>query len=173
MRATYKQLLGILFAATSVSFGNATTVRYMHEWSYEEQVDDHILRYLHESWDNESTGFTIECSADKSGLTIAYDVFGDDYFKGYKRRHLKPKMELRSVEGRLSINGEPNEDSLFPQFVFQVRQSLSFDVLKIFSSPDAVMTFPNRSFRIWKIKKSSELSKFLAACKKKTGDEPP
>jgi hypothetical protein len=86
MRATYKQLLGILFAATSVSFGNATTVRYMHEWSYEEQVDDHILRYLHESWDNESTGFTIECSADKSGLTIAYDVFGDDYFKGYKKK---------------------------------------------------------------------------------------
>jgi hypothetical protein len=33
----------------------------MHEWSYEQGADYYLLRYLHEAWDNESTGFTIEC----------------------------------------------------------------------------------------------------------------
>jgi hypothetical protein len=40
-------LLSIVIAAGSVSFGNATTVKPMHEWSYEKEADYHILRYLH------------------------------------------------------------------------------------------------------------------------------
>ena len=170
MRATYSLLLAILFAAANTSFGNATTVRPMHEWSYEKDADYYLLRYYHDAWDNEGTGFTIKCQAgEKIVLTIAYDAFDDNYFRSYKRNHLKPKMELRSTEGRLSIIGELEENSLFPQFAFQIPQSSSLEALKILSGPDAVMSFPNRSFRLWQIKKSSEISKFLSACASKAG----
>ncbi len=100
-------LLSILIAAANVSSGNATTVRYMHEWSYEKQADYLVLRYLHEVWDTESTEFTIECRAgEKTALTISYDVMGDNYFNAYKRKQLKPKMEIQSVEGQLTVLGE-------------------------------------------------------------------
>ena len=98
-------LLSILIAAGNVSFGNAATVRPMHEWSYEQGADYYLLRYLHEAWDNESTGFTIECRAgDKTTLTIGYTVMDDDYFKAYKRKRLKPKIEIRSVKGQLGTS---------------------------------------------------------------------
>jgi len=44
-------LLSILIAAGNVSFGNAATVRPMHEWSYEQGADYYLLQYLHEAWD--------------------------------------------------------------------------------------------------------------------------
>jgi hypothetical protein len=96
-------LLSIVIAAGSVSFGNATTVKPMHEWSYEKEADYHILRYLHEAWDSESIGFTIECHpTDKKALTIGYSVIDDNYFKAYKRKQLKPKLAIQSRQGRLN-----------------------------------------------------------------------
>jgi hypothetical protein len=174
-------LLSILIAAGNVSFGNAATVRPMHEWSYEQGADYYLLRYLHEAWDNESTGFTIECRAgNKTTLTINYDVMDDSYFKAYKRKQLKPKIEIRSAKGQVTVLGELDENSLYPQFAFSIPQSSSIDVLKILpqsssidvlkilSDGNAVMVFPNRSFKIWQIKRSSEISKFLSACANKT-----
>jgi hypothetical protein len=161
-------LLSIVIAAGSVSFGNATTVKPMHEWSYEKEADYHILRYLHEAWDSESIGFTIECHpTDKKALTIGYSVIDDNYFKAYKRKQLKPKLAIQSRQGRLNTVGELDENSLSSQFVFTIPQSLSIQFLKILSSANAVMIFPNHSFKIWQIKKSSEISKFLSACRTK------
>jgi superfamily II RNA helicase len=161
----WRLLLSILIAAGNVSFGNATTVRSMREWSYEKEADYHVVRYLHDAWDNESTGFTIECRAgEKPTLTTNYDVMGDNYFKAYKRKQLKPKMEIKSVEGRLTILGELDDNSLLPQFVFSISQSSSVDFLKILASANAVMVFPNHSFKIWQIKGSSEIQKFLSSC---------
>jgi hypothetical protein len=92
------------------AFAEDTQLRcdiYMHEWSYEKQADYLVLRYLHEVWDTESTEFTIECRAgEKTALTISYDVMGDNYFNAYKRKQLKPKMEIQSVEGQLTVLGE-------------------------------------------------------------------
>jgi hypothetical protein len=167
-------LLSILIAAGNVSFGNAATVRPMHEWSYEQGADYYLLRYLHEAWDNESTGFTIECRAgNKTTLTINYDVMDDSYFKAYKRKQLKPKIEIRSAKGQVTVLGELDENSLYPQFAFSIPQSSSIDVLKILSDGNAVMVFPNRSFKIWQIKRSSEISKFLSACANKTSELAP
>jgi hypothetical protein len=167
-------LLSILIAAGNVSFGNAATVRPMHEWSYEQGADYYLLRYLHEAWDNESTGFTIECRAgNKTTLTINYDVMDDSYFKAYKRKQLKPKIEIRSAKGQVTVLGELDENSLYPQFAFSIPQSSSIDVLKILSDGNAVMVFPNRSFKIWQIKRSSEISKFLSACANKTSEFAP
>jgi hypothetical protein len=59
----------------------------MHEWNYEKEPDYYLLRYLHETWDTESTGFTIECrAADKitlrsimiSWTTITSKLSGQD-----------------------------------------------------------------------------------------------
>jgi hypothetical protein len=167
-------LLSILLAAGNVSFGNAATVRPMHEWSYEQGADYYLLRYLHEAWDNESTGFTIECRAgNKTILTINYDIMDDSYFKAYKRKQLKPKIEIRSAKGQVTVLGELDENSLYPQFAFSIPQSSSIDVLKILSDGNAVMVFPNRSFKIWQIKRSSEISKFLSACANKTSEFAP
>src|SRR5262245_37486334 len=88
----------------------------------------------------------------------------DNHFKAYKRKRLKPKMEIRSVKGQLTVDGELEEDGLFPAFAFSIPQSSSIDVLKILSGPNAIMVFPNRSFKLWQIKRSSEISKFLSAC---------
>jgi hypothetical protein len=127
--------------------------------------DYYLLRYLHEEWDNESTGFTILCRAgNKTTLTINYDVMDDSYFKAYKRKQLKPKIEIRSAKGQVTVLGELDENSLYPQFAFSIPQSSSIDVLKILSDGIAVMVFPNRSFKIWQVKRSSEISKFLSAC---------
>jgi hypothetical protein len=146
----------------------------MHEWSYEQGADYYLLRYLHEAWDNESTGFTIECRAgNKTTLTINYDVMDDSYFKAYKRKQLKPKIEIRSAKGQVTVLGELDENSLYPQFAFSIPQSSSIDVLKILSDGNAVMVFPNRSFKIWQIKRSSEISKFLSACANKTSEFAP
>jgi len=170
MLQTHKLLLGIMFAVANVSFGNTATVRPLHEWSYENGPDYYLLRYLHEAWDNESTGFTIECpTGDKTPLTVGYTVMDDNYFKAYKRKRLKPKIEIRSIKGRLTVDGELEEDGLFPAFVFSIPQSSSTDVLKILSGSDAVMVFPNRSFKLWQIKRSSEISKFLSSCGSKVG----
>jgi hypothetical protein len=166
-------LLSILIAAGNVSSGNAATARPMHEWSYEQGADYYLLRYLHEAWDNESTGFTIECRAgDKTTLTIGYTVMDDNYFKAYKRKRLKPKIEIRSVKGQLTVDGELEEDGLFPAFAFSIPQSSSIDVLKILSGSNAVMVFPNHSFKIWQIKRSSEISKFLSPCANKRASLP-
>jgi hypothetical protein len=163
-------LLGIVIAAGSVTFGNATSVKPMHEWSYDKEADDHILRYYHEAWDNESTGFTIEChSPDKTALTIGYSVVDDKYFRAYKRKQLKPKLTIQSRQERLSTVGELDENSLFPSFVFTIPQSSSVEFLRILSNANAVMIFPNHSFKIWQIKKSSEIAKFLSACGGKSG----
>ena len=160
-----RMLLCILIVAGGLSFANAATVRPIHEWSFEAGPDYYLLRYLHEAWDNESTGFTIECrAADKITLTINYDVMDDNYFKLYKRKQLTPKMEIRSVKERLTVHGELDENGMSPQFAFSIPQSSSTDVLKIMSGSKAVLVFPNRSFKIWQIKKSSEISKFLSAC---------
>jgi hypothetical protein len=161
-------LLAIVTAAGSVTFGNATTVKPVREWGYEKEADNHILRYLHEAWDNESTGFTIECHpTDKTVLTIGYSVMDDNYFRAYKRKQLKPKLAIQSRQERLSTVGELDENSLFPQFVFTISQSSSVEFLRILSNTNAVMIFPNHSFKIWQIKKSSEISKFLSACRSK------
>jgi hypothetical protein len=131
------------------------------------------LRYLHEAWDNESAGFTIECRAiDKTTLTIGYTAMDDNYFKAYKRKRLKPKIEIRSIKGRLTVDGELEEDGLFPAFVFSIPQSSSTGVLKILSSSDAVMVFPNRPFKLWQIKRSFEIPKFLSACGSKANRSP-
>ena len=161
-------LLAIVIAAGSVTFGNATTVKPMHEWSYEKEAEYHILRYYHEAWDNESIGFTIECHPnDKAALTIGYSVMDDNYFRAYKRKQLKPKFAIQSRQERLSTVGELDEKSLFPQFVFTIPQSSSIEFLKILSSANAVMIFPNHSFKSWQIKKSSEIPKFPSACRNK------
>jgi hypothetical protein len=166
----WRLLLSMLIAAGNVSFGNATTVRSVREWSYEKEADYHVLRYLHDAWDNESTGFTIECrAADKITLTVKYDVMDDNYFKAYKGRQLKPKLEVRSTKGQLTIHGELQENSLYPQFAFSIPQSSSIELLKILSDANAAMSFPNHSFKIWQIKRSSEISKFLLACGNKAG----
>jgi hypothetical protein len=152
-------------AAGNVSFGNAATVRPMHEWRYEKEPDYDLLRYLHETWDTESTGFTIECrAADKKTLTVKYDVVDDNYFKAYKGRQLKAKLEVRSTKGQLTIYSELQENSLYPQFAFSIPQSSSIELLEILSDANAAMSFPNHSFKIWRIKRSSEISKFLSAC---------
>jgi hypothetical protein len=168
MLAMRRLLLGIVIAAGSVTFGNATTVKPMHEWSYEKEAEYHILRYYHEAWDNESSGFTIECPAPgKMALTISYSVMDDNYFRAYKRKQLKPKLVIQSRQERLSAVGELDENSLFPQFVFTIPQSSSVEFLRILSDTNAVMIFPNHLFKIWQIKKSSEISKFLSACRNK------
>src|SRR5262249_40890565 len=149
---------------------NAVTVRPLHEWSYENGPDYYLLRYLHEAWDNESTGFTIECRAgDKTTLTVGYTVMDHNYFKTYKTKRLKPKIEIRSVKGQLTVDGELEDDGLLPTFAFSIPQPSSIDVLKILSGPNAKMVFPNRSFKLWQIKRSSEISKFLSACGSKVG----
>jgi hypothetical protein len=174
MLQTHNLLLGIMFAVANVSFGNTATVRPLHEWSYEKGPDYYVLHYYHEAWDNESTGFTIECRAGgKTTLTIGYTVMDDNYFKAYKRKRLKPKIEIRSIKGRLTVDGELEEDGLFPAFVFSIPQSSSTDVLKILSGSDAVMVFPNRSFKLWRIKRSSEIPKFLSACGSEVNQEQP
>src|SRR5262245_41279616 len=170
MLQTRKLLLGIMFSFANVSFGNTATVRPLHEWSYENGQNYYILRYLHEAWDNESTGFTIEClTGDKTPLTVGYTVMDDNYFKAYKRKRLNPKMEIRSVKGQLTVDGELEEDGQFPAFVFSIPQSSSTDVLNILSSSDAVMVFPNRFFKLWRIKRSSVILKFLSSCGSKGG----
>jgi len=170
MLQTHKLLLGIMFSLANVSFGNTATVRPLHEWSYENGPNYYILRYLHEAWDNESTGFTIECPAgDMATLTVSYTVMDDNYFKAYKRERSKPKIKIRSVKGQLTVDGELEEDGLFPAFMFSIPQSSSTDVLKILSGSDAVMVFPNRSFKLWQIKRSSMISKFLSSCGSKVG----
>ena len=68
-------------------------------------------------------------------------------------------MEIKSVEGRLTILGELDESSLLPQFVFAIPQSSSINFLKILAGANAVMVFPNHSFKIWQIKGSSEIQK--------------
>jgi hypothetical protein len=149
---------------------NTATVRPLHEWSYENGPDYYLLRYLHEAWDNESTGFTIECRAgDKTTLSIGYTVMDNNYFNAYKRKRLRPKIEIRSVKGQITVDGELEEDGLFPAFAFSIPQSLSVDVLKILSGSNAVMIFPNRSYKLWQIKRSSEMSKFISACGRKVG----
>ena len=149
---------------------NTAKVRPLHEWSYENSPNYYILRYLHEAWDNESTGFTIECPAgDKTTLTVGYTVMDDNYFKAYKRKRLKPKIEIRSIKGRLTVDGQLEDDGLFPAFVFSIPQSSSTDVLKILSGSHAVMVFPNRSFKLWQIKRPSLISKFLSSCGSKVG----
>jgi hypothetical protein len=151
--------------AGNVSVGNAATVGPMHEWNYEKEPDYYLLRYLHETWDTESTGFTIECrAADKITLAINYDIMDDNYFKAFRTRQWKPKIEIRSINGQLTAFGELNENSLYPQFTFSIPQSASIEVLRILSGTNAVMVFPNRSFKIWQIKRTSEISKFLSAC---------
>jgi hypothetical protein len=168
MFLTRRLLLGLVVAAGSVSFGNATGVKPLHEFSYEKEAEDHILRYLHEAWGNESTGFTIECHPTaKADLTIGYSVMDDSYFRAYKRKQLKPKLAIQSREGRLSTVGALDENSLFPLFVFTIPQSSSVEFLRILSNANAVMIFPNHSFKIWQIKKSSEISQFLSACRNK------
>jgi hypothetical protein len=97
----------------------------------------------------------------------------DSYFKAYKRKQLKPKIEIRSAKGQVTVLGELDENSLYPQFAFSIPQSSSIDVLKILSDGNAVMVFPNRSFKIWQIKRSSEISKFLSACANKTSEFAP
>lgn len=167
---THKLLLVIMFSVANVSFGNTATVRPLHEWSYENGPDYYILRYLHEAWNNESTGFTIECrTGDKTTLTVGYTVMGDNYFKAYKRKRLKPKIGIRSVKGQLTVDGELEEDGLFPAFALSIPQSSSIDVLKILSGSNAIMVFPNRSFKLWHIKRSSDISKFLSSCGSKLG----
>ena len=145
-------------------------MRPLHEWSYENGPDYYLLRYLHEAWDNESTGFTIECRLDdKITLTVGYTIGDDNYFKAYKRKRLKPKIEIRSVKGRLAVDGKLQDDGLFPTFAFSIPQSSSIDMLKILSGSNAIIDFPNRSFKLWQIKRSSEVSKFLSACGSKEG----
>src|SRR5262245_3459755 len=123
--------LTVLIVAGSIGFGNAVTVRPMHEWSSEKDADYHLLRYLHEVWDSESIGFTIGCRAgDKTALSINYDVMDDNYFKAYKRRQLKPKMEIRSAKRQLTVVGELDENSLYPQFAFSIPQFSSIDALR-------------------------------------------
>ena len=111
----------------------------MHEWSYEQGADYYLLRYLHEAWDNESTGFAIECHpTDKTALTIGYTVMDDNYFKAYKRKQLKPKLAIQSLQERLSTVGELDENGLFSGFEFTIPQSSSSEFLKILSSANAV-----------------------------------
>ena len=161
-------LFAMVVVVGNVSFGNASVVKPMHEFSYEKEADYHILRYLHETWDNEGIGFTIECRpTDNMALTISYSVMDENYFKAYKRKQLKPKLAIKSREGRLSTVGELEENSLFPEFVFTIPQSSSSEFLNILSNSNAVMTFPNHSFKIWQIKKSLEISRFLSACRNK------
>jgi hypothetical protein len=157
-------LFAIVIAAGSVSFGNAAVLKPMHEFSYEKEAENHILRYLHEAWDSESTGFTIECRPAEKALVISYDAMDDSYFKAYKRKQLRPKLAIQSRQEQLTTVGELDENSLYSQFVFTISQSSFIEFLKILSNAKAVMIFPNHSFKLWQIKKSSEISKFLSAC---------
>ncbi len=163
-------LVALMLATVNVNFGNATTVRHVYEWSYYTEADYHILRYVHEIWDVENYGFTIRCQTnDKTFLTIDYEMFSENYFNQYKRKKMKPKMEIRSNEGHVTAIGDLDESDMYPLFVFQILQFPSNDVLKILASADAEIIFPNRSFKIWQIKKSSEISSFLSACAARQG----
>jgi hypothetical protein len=103
-------------------------------------------------------------------LTIGYSVMDDNYFRAYKRKQLKPKFAIQSRQERLSTVGELDENSLYSQFVFTIPQSSFFEFLKILSSTNAMMIFRNHSFKIWQIKKSLEISKFLSACANDAGN---
>jgi hypothetical protein len=73
MLGTQRLLFGIVIAAANVSFGNATTVRYMHEWSYEKQADYLVLRYLPEVWDTESTE-AVALEHDRAGYSSSVEL---------------------------------------------------------------------------------------------------
>jgi hypothetical protein len=164
-----KATLAILLIISAVAIapdGHATTVRHVYEWEYAREGELHILRYVHEIWDAESSGFTISCGddANKTFLQVDYDMFDDNYFNSYKKSRIQPRMEIKSRVGRITVLGELNETDMYPSFVFKILQFESNDLTKILLSKDAKIVFPNKTFRIWNIKKSDTIAKFLSAC---------
>jgi hypothetical protein len=69
-------VLLIVCSVTGASQASTTTVRYVHQWRYSpagQNGPDYELRYEHEFWDAESTGFVLSCpKEDKTFLDVSY-----------------------------------------------------------------------------------------------------